>query len=151
MTEATKRGRGRPKGSRNKPKPIIWQPPPDPPPTAEATGSVAGHGNTAPVDVGSGGTLLDKYRAIAARTEAALDRASADPASLPKDITSLTSTLNRTYWHIGQLTGEAQLTETKIVRSDAWKNVLTRIEAVLAKHPEAAAELAAYFESLEST
>ncbi len=93
-----------------------------------------------------GVSLLEHYQWTAKQLRGALDT-----ETDAKTIASLSATLNRTHWHIGQLTGEAQLTESKIVRSDAWRNILTRIEQVLAKYPEAATELAAYFESLETT
>ena len=91
-------------------------------------------------------SLLDQYRKTAEQLEKVLS-VEIDP----KVVASLSTTLNRTYWHIGQLTGEAQLTEAKIVRSEAWRNILTRFEQVLSKHPTAAADLATLFESLERT
>jgi hypothetical protein len=153
VTEVPKRGRGRPKGSRNKPKA---------PPLQDARSSsllghiveieapaVASRAGGVPVSGAScsgGEPLLERYQRTARSLESALER-----ETDTKIVASLSTTLNRTYWHIGQLTGEAQLTEAKIVRSEAWRNMLTRIEQVLGKHPEAAAELAEYFESLETT
>jgi hypothetical protein len=113
----------------------------DPPPPSASAVTTASDTSKAP----SGGSLLDGYRATAEQIERALST-----ETDPKMIASLSTTLNRTRWHIGQLTGEAQLTENKILRSEAWRNVLTRIEQIASKHPDAAVELAAYFESLET-
>ena len=92
-----------------------------------------------------GGALLEGYRRTAKQLEAALE-----VETDTKAVTQISTALNRTYWHIGQLTGEAQITEAKIVRSDAWKNVLTRIEQALIPFPDAASALAKLFESLAS-
>ncbi len=89
-------------------------------------------------------SLLEGFR----KTEKALEAALED-ALEPKEIAAISTTLNRTRWHIGQLTGEATITEAKIIRSDAWKRMLFHVEQVLTKHPEAASEMAAYFESLD--
>lgn len=139
LEDQPKRGRGRPKGSRNKPKspvPAISLGPVAVEQVPEA--SALGAATEAP-------SLLDGYRKTAAQLEKAL-AVEVDA----KTIASLSATLNSTRKFIGQLTGELQLTEAKIVRSDAWKNILARVEMIVAKHPEAASELAAYFRSLET-
>lgn len=130
------RRRGRPPGSKNRPKP----PPRGNDDAAPVLGVVApSAGSSTPAT----SAILDGHQATAERLQAALAT-----EKDPKVIASLSSTLNRTLWHIGKLTGEGDITESQIVRSKAWRSFLAKLEPILERHPECAAELHAFLESV---
>jgi transcriptional regulator with XRE-family HTH domain len=107
-----------------------------------------------PVDVpvpAEGTPLVERYRALARQTEAAVARARADENTSARDVASLVQSLNKIYWHIGKLTGEADLTMAMVVRSSAWREFSMRLEQALARHPKAAADVAALFASLDGS
>jgi hypothetical protein len=132
MIQDPPKKRGRPVGSRNKFGAA------GAPVTAEKGVSV--RASTAPSPPSS---LRAQYEATAAKLEEALSR-----AIEPKEIASIATALNRTRWHVGQLTGEATITESKIVRSEAWTALLGKLTPILARHPACLAEVTTFLESI---
>jgi hypothetical protein len=134
MQNAPKR-RGRPPGSKNRPKSDAAALPQRP-----NEGTLVSAGSPAPSR--DGGELIATYRDTAAQLQAALAS-----ETDPKVVASLSSTLNRTLWHIGKLTGEGDITESQIVRSKAWRAFLAKLDPLLERYPDFAADLHGFLES----
>jgi hypothetical protein len=160
-----KRGRGRPRGSRNKPKvqgtgdarasalgvqtPLASPPrtpigsPAEPRVTpgaqAPAVGSVPACDATPAVD-STLDALVKQRDELQRRFDALGDLA------MPRDIAALDGSIRQTTRLIAELRGETKLTPQKIVRSEAWQVLLARLGAALAPFPEA---MAAVIKALE--
>jgi len=139
-----KRGRGRPRGSRNKPKtltrgngggaPVL--PVADLRPVARAAAApVARPGNA------------DTIGALEAQLDAMQRRFDALEANAhPRDVAALDAAIRAHTKQIAEMRGELKLTEAKIVRSEAWRDMVAKFGRVLAPFPEAMAAIVEAFE-----
>lgn len=124
-TAPKKRGPGRPRGSRNKPKHGVAQAQPAHAP-ARASSPAA--------DV-SGLGSIEYHEAQRNKLQALFD--ALPPNALPKDFAALDAGIARHSRIIAELRGETRVTELKILKSEAWAALWLRIENALDPHPDA--------------
>lgn len=131
--EKKKRGRGRPPGSRNKPK--LGEPKLGVSSKLIALAASPEIPTAAPL-----GTLA-YHEAQLARLQQKYDQLTALPLALPRDYSMLDAGISRHLRAIAELKGETKITELKILKSEAWLALWFRIERALERHPEALADV----------
>lgn len=130
---------GRPRGSRNVPKPIARTKPRPEAATARAVAAV-------PVAPGT----LEYHERQRKCLQDLFDDLRSEPDALPKDLSAYDAGIQRHTKAIAELRGETRLTEQKIVQSEAWRvDVLPKIARVLSEFPAAMIALVKAFEAGE--
>lgn len=137
-----KRGRGRPRGSRNKPKvPAAAGAGVERRPSLEPPVRVASPASDGPI--GS----IEYHEAQRAKLQALFDALlQIDPPALPKDYASLDAGIARHSKAIAELRGEVRLTVSKIVKSELFVTWFTGLLESIRDEPKAVEKIVAYLE-----
>lgn len=124
--EAPKRGRGRPKGSRNK---------------KTAAGPIPESGARTPPSSYSENknerTTLEYHERQFRSLQEHYDKLTDSTEALPRDFAVLDAGMARHLKAIAELKGETKITEPKIIKSEAWIVLWDRIARTLERFPEA--------------